>query len=204
MKSFKKTWFSIALVTALAAATSCDTPSYVEGGVHYVNPPWAPAYYPGVRYYYLPDIEVYYDLSRQQFVYFGNGQWIFSPALPSIYAGYDLFNGFVVALNFRVFQPWMRHHYYVYHYPHYYYRNYYRRMDLEALRGFNENNRKNLFWKPGYQERRNDRWENKTGTKPPITRPPRNINLNQKQVDQPAKVTSPIREYKPIKRPERQ
>ena len=77
-------------------------------------------------------------------------------------------------------------------------------MDLGALRGFNENDRKHLLWKPGYQERRNDRWDNKTGTKPPITRPPRNNDLNQKQVDQPAKVTPPIREYKPIKRPERQ
>jgi hypothetical protein len=146
----------VLLIISMAGGTSCNTPSHVEGGVHYVNPPWAPAHYPGVKYYYLPDIETYYDLSRQQFVYFANGQWIFSPVLPSIYAGYDLFNGFVVALNFRVFQPWVRHHYYVYHYPHYYYRNSYRRMDLSAIRGFNENDRRHFFWKPGYQANAGD------------------------------------------------
>jgi len=70
--------------------------------VQYSNPPWAPDY-SGVRYYYLPDIETYYDLANQDFVYLDDGQWLFSSTLPSVYSGYDLFSAFVIALDMNVF-----------------------------------------------------------------------------------------------------
>jgi hypothetical protein len=84
------------IVVLLAVSlTGCDTASPVSAGIHYTNPAWAPPYYTGVRYYYLPDIEVYYDLSGQEFVYLDNGQWLFSPGLPEVYGGYDLLTGFM-------------------------------------------------------------------------------------------------------------
>lgn len=183
--------------------TGCDTPSYVVG-VQYSNPPWAPAYYPGVRYYYLPDIEAYYDLSNQQFVYFDNGQWLFSTALPSIYGSYDLFNGFVIALNFRVFEPWKYHHNYLSHYPRYYYNNFYRDRGISTMRGFNENDRNHFFRKQDDHNRRDDGRDNKPERKPEISRPPRNFGNDGKNIGEPVKVTPPMREYKPgLKRPER-
>lgn len=215
MKYVKKTIVAIALMMiSLVTVTGCDTPSYVEGGVHYVNPPWAPAYYPGIRYYYLPDIEVYYDLSAQQFVYFDNGQWLFSPTLPSFYAGYDLFNGFVVALNLRVFQPWMHHQVYVSHYPRNYYHNFFHGPDISHLRGFNENDRKHFLWRHDDRDRKDDHdrrndWRdnqrnNKPDRRPGITRPPRDMDANQRNLGQPVKVTPPMRQYNPtIKRPQR-
>jgi len=63
------------------------------------QPLWGPVGYDHVDYYYLPDVESYYDVPRRQFVYLDNGRWIFSAALPSRYRGYDLYNGYKVVIN---------------------------------------------------------------------------------------------------------
>ena len=63
------------------------------------QPPWRPAGYDYVEYYYLPDIETYYYVPRQQFVYLSNGRWVFSASLPSRYRGYDLYGGYKVVIN---------------------------------------------------------------------------------------------------------
>jgi len=36
-------------------------------------PPWGPAGYTEVRYYYLPDVEAYYDVQTSMFIYYGGG-----------------------------------------------------------------------------------------------------------------------------------
>ncbi len=135
-------WLVCGLVWLMAG---CGTPAYVGTEIQYANPDWAPTYVPGVRYYYFPDIEAYYDLSDQEFVYLDNGQWLFSPQLPGLYAGFDLYSGFVVSLDWHVYQPWMHHQFYVSHYPRYYYRSYYPGQDYHNLRGFDENYRKPFY-----------------------------------------------------------
>ncbi len=113
-------------------------------------PGWAPYYenQSQVRYYYFPDIETYYDLRSQEFVYLYNGVWVFSRSLPPAYSWFNLNNSFVVALDHRVFEPWRHFNYYVSHYPRYYYHSKYynRRWDNDRpLRGFNENERREVF-----------------------------------------------------------
>ena len=125
----------------------CTTPfmvsSYPDGG--YTAPPtWAQNYDTDnpVNYYYLPDIESYYDLRNREFVYLENGSWRFSTSLPLIYASFDLNNCFIVKLDNTVHEPWMHFHYYVAHYPRYYYKSYDRdRSDNpdRPPRWFNEN-----------------------------------------------------------------
>ena len=112
----------------------------------YNNPVWAPPYFPGVRYYYLPDLETYYDIESQEFVYLNDGQWNFSPECPFINTGFDLNNCFAIALDVNVYQPWMHHHYYISHYPRYYYRDYYDHSNIPFVRGFNENSKSAIFW----------------------------------------------------------
>ena len=51
------------------------------------------------EYYYLPDIDSYYDIRQSQFIYLNNGGWIRSRSLPSRYRGYNLNTGYVVVLN---------------------------------------------------------------------------------------------------------
>ncbi|SFA92968.1 hypothetical protein SAMN05660845_1034 [Flavobacterium swingsii] len=51
------------------------------------------------EYYYLPDINSYYDIHQSQFIYLNRGVWIRSASLPSRYRSYNLNTGYVVVLN---------------------------------------------------------------------------------------------------------
>lgn len=65
------------------------------------QPLWGPVGYDHVDYYYLPDVESYYSVSKQQFIYQERGKWIFSRSLPARYRNYDLYNGYKVVVNSR-------------------------------------------------------------------------------------------------------
>jgi hypothetical protein len=197
MKTIKNIGIAAVLLFSLVSTQSCGPGSRVSVGVQYANPPWAPAYYPGVRYYYLPDIEAYYDLSDGDFVYLDNGQWLFSPMLPPMYGSYDLYTGFVIALDAGVFQPWLHHHYYISHYPRYYYKNYYQGNNLATIRGFNENAKKPFYWQQGDRDRandlrRNEKPQNRPGTVNP--RQPQPPHYYGKNIGQPVKVKPQMRE----------
>lgn len=62
-------------------------------------PSWGPAGYSNIDYYYLPDVQAYYDIRASQFIYFGQGRWIRSRNLPGRYRNYDLYSGYKVVLN---------------------------------------------------------------------------------------------------------
>ena len=62
-------------------------------------PSWGPAGYDSVDYYYLPDIEAYYDIRASQFIYLSGRNWIRSRNLPRQYRNYDLDRGYKVILN---------------------------------------------------------------------------------------------------------
>ena len=155
MKNLKKVIVAVVTLLSVSMFSSCDLYTYSTGSVQsrYDNPAWAPPYSEGVRYYYLPDIEAYYDLSARQFVYLSNGRWYDSSQCPSIYAGFDLNNCFAIALDVNVYQPWMHHQYYVSHYPRYYYRDYYDHSNIPYVRGFNENTRSAIYWSQSERSR---------------------------------------------------
>jgi hypothetical protein len=52
-----------------------------------------------VDYYYMPDIESYYDVRANQYIYLERGNWIRSRNLPNQYSRYNVNNGYKVALN---------------------------------------------------------------------------------------------------------
>lgn len=62
-------------------------------------PSWGPSGYANVDFYYLPDVQAYYDIRASQFIYFGSGRWVRSRYLPQQYRNYDLYNGYKVVLN---------------------------------------------------------------------------------------------------------
>ena len=53
----------------------------------------------GVRYYYYPNLDAYYDIRTNLYLFEQQGQWIKSKELTSGYRGYSLFNGVRVAIN---------------------------------------------------------------------------------------------------------
>lgn len=121
--------------------------------VTYENPQWAPPAVSGVRYYYLPDIECYYDLSGGGFVFLNNGQWRFSRNISYIYPDFDLNRCYSIVLDINVYRPWMHHQHYVSHYPRYYYRDYYDRSNIPFVRGYNENSRSAIYWSRNERDR---------------------------------------------------
>lgn len=131
----------IASLLFLTGGSSTTTMAqHADIGINIRLPFWAPAYehVDRVRYYYLPDIECYYDVWNQEFAYLEDGNWMFAASLPPLYSWYDFNNPFVVVLDWNVHEPWMHHHFYLAHYPRYYYRTVYRN-DTHPLCGFNEN-----------------------------------------------------------------
>ncbi|GGD26875.1 hypothetical protein [Flavobacterium orientale] len=62
-------------------------------------PPWGPAGYTDVRYYYVPDIEMYYDVQQSQYVYFEKGKWYRKRNLPGKFKKYDFYSGYKVVVT---------------------------------------------------------------------------------------------------------
>lgn len=62
-------------------------------------PPWGPAGYAEAHYYYLPDVEAYYDVESSMFIYYNGGAWVHRTYLPSRYRNYDLYNGYKVVMT---------------------------------------------------------------------------------------------------------
>lgn len=85
-----------------------NSQAQVSVNVNIGTPPvWAPAAPVAVQYYYLPDIQVYYDVPAQRYIYLRNGSWFRSAALPSRYRGYDLYHGHTVYLtDYRGHRPY--------------------------------------------------------------------------------------------------
>nr|WP_294922023.1 hypothetical protein [uncultured Flavobacterium sp.] len=86
----------VGLFLIIASATQAQ----VSVNVNIGNPPvWGPVGYSNMEYYYLPDIQSYYDVRASQFIYFGGGKWVRSSRLPRQYRNYDLYSGYKVVLN---------------------------------------------------------------------------------------------------------
>lgn len=81
------------------------------------QPMWGPAGYNYAEYYYMPDIDVYYNIPRQQFVYLDRGRWCFAASLPARYRNFDLYNGYKVVINEP--NPYLRADYFRNHYHSY-------------------------------------------------------------------------------------
>jgi hypothetical protein len=121
-----------------------------EINVNIELPSWAPDYHNAnlVQYYYLPDIESYYDVRNHEFIYPEDGRWMFGRSLPPVYAWFDLNNCFIIALDARVYEPWRHFHYYLAHYPRFYYRSFYKDAygdHAHPMRGFDENERNVVY-----------------------------------------------------------
>lgn len=63
------------------------------------QPVWGPVGYDRADYYYLPDIDVYYNVSRRKYVYLQEGHWVFSAQLPLKYQDYDMDRAYKVVIN---------------------------------------------------------------------------------------------------------
>src|ERR1700710_2619533 len=63
------------------------------------QPEWGPVGYDHADYYYMPDIDSYYDVNAHQYIYLNNNAWVHTNALPSRYSNYDVYHGYKVVVN---------------------------------------------------------------------------------------------------------
>jgi hypothetical protein len=81
-----------------------------QGGYGYGPgiPAWAPAVGPEIQYYYLPEIDGYYDLYSRSYLFFDPyyNSWVSAPVLPQRYAGYDPRFFHPVVIQYVGRQPW--------------------------------------------------------------------------------------------------
>ncbi|MBP1617005.1 MAG: hypothetical protein H6Q14_832 [Bacteroidetes bacterium] len=71
------------------------------------QPEWGPSGHDYARYYYIPEINVYYDVTSGLYVYYSRNSWVKRHSLPPRYRHFDLYRAYKVIVNDR--NPWNRH-----------------------------------------------------------------------------------------------
>jgi len=99
------------LVLGILFLTLSTASAQVSVNVNFGTPPvWAPADRVETQYYYLPEIDSYYDVPSARFIYIKNGKWFRSESLPYRYRNYNLRGGQVVYLtDYRGNSPYIYH-----------------------------------------------------------------------------------------------
>lgn len=64
-----------------------------------VRPDWGPITNVDFRYYYLPDIDIYYDINTSEFIYDKKAKWIRNKVLPVQHRKYNLYDGYKVIIT---------------------------------------------------------------------------------------------------------
>lgn len=64
-----------------------------------VQPAWGPTGYEQADYYYLPEINSYYEVAKKRYVYENDGRWKFSKTLPAKYKTHDVYKMYKVVIN---------------------------------------------------------------------------------------------------------
>ncbi|MDN3550560.1 hypothetical protein [Mucilaginibacter aquaedulcis] len=104
----KKLILSAAILLGCFTVKTATAQVSVSLGVNIGSQPaWGPVGYDYANYYYMPDIDTYYDVPTHQYVYFENNVWVHRGYLPVRYRHYNLYNGYKVVINDR--NPWLRH-----------------------------------------------------------------------------------------------
>jgi len=104
----KKLILSAAILLGCLTVKTATAQVSVSLGVNIGSQPaWGPVGYDYANYYYMPDIDTYYDVPTHQYVYFDNNVWVHRGYLPVRYRHYNLYNGYKVVINDR--NPWLRH-----------------------------------------------------------------------------------------------
>lgn len=64
-----------------------------------VRPAWVPQSHVNVDFYYIPDIQAYYDVNASLYVYLNHGNWVRTRYVPVQYRNCDLNRAHRIALN---------------------------------------------------------------------------------------------------------
>ncbi|RZL05185.1 MAG: hypothetical protein EOO62_19725, partial [Hymenobacter sp.] len=99
---FRLRFLAFALGTGLAAAPTAAQ-AQVSVGVQIGQPAWGPPVPQGTQYYYIPEIDGYYDIYNGVYIVFDGQQWIQMPYLD----GYDPYYFHPYPVSYVGAQPWL-------------------------------------------------------------------------------------------------
>lgn len=94
----KKVIIALFLLAGIAAAPEAKAQVSININIG-SQPAWGPTGFDHADYYYLPDVNCYYDVTRAQFIYQNGNNWIYGNSLPSRYRGVNLYNTYKVVVN---------------------------------------------------------------------------------------------------------
>ncbi|MFT3824295.1 MAG: hypothetical protein QM731_10260 [Chitinophagaceae bacterium] len=97
----------IAAALLITSATKAQVSVSINIGA---QPQWGPVGYDYAQFYYMPDIDVFYNIQQREYVYMNGGRWMNSPYLPDRCRNYDLYGGYKVVINEPA--PWKRWNFY--------------------------------------------------------------------------------------------
>lgn len=88
---------SAMMFVAVGAQAQTETSKTTTSNTTAVQlPDWGVAGADNARYYYLPDLEMYYDVRTAEYVRYDNGNWVRSMTLPDTYKNVDLYDTYKV------------------------------------------------------------------------------------------------------------
>ncbi|MDB5233549.1 MAG: hypothetical protein JWR44_542 [Hymenobacter sp.] len=99
---FLSTAICAAVLGAFALVAAPAAQAQVNININTAPPAWGPPVPAGTQFYYIPEIDGYYDLYAQQYIVYRNGQWI--PV--AVINGYDPRAFHPVVLDYRGREPW--------------------------------------------------------------------------------------------------
>lgn len=103
----KKLIFTVVILVSCLTFKNANAQIHFSIGVNIGNQPdWGPTGYDRAAYYYIPDIDGYYDVNAHEYIYFENNVWVHRAYLPYRFRNYDLYRGYKVVINDR--DPWLR------------------------------------------------------------------------------------------------
>ncbi len=104
----KKLVFTAVILFGCLLFKTADAQLTISAGVNIGNQPsWGPVGYNNARYYYIPDIDAYYDVPAHVYVYRENNVWVHRGYLPPRFRNWDRYHSYKVVINDR--NPWERH-----------------------------------------------------------------------------------------------
>ena len=96
--------FSLGWMVGMSNIRSAEAQVHVSINID-IQPAWGPSGYNYAEFYYIPELNIYYDVINQLFYYYDRGRWSYSPYLPMMYGVYDFYSLYKVVLN-HIRNPW--------------------------------------------------------------------------------------------------
>jgi len=90
---------------AFATLAAPAAQAQVNINAQFGHPTWGPAAPAGAQYYYVPEIDGYYDLASRNYLVQRNGHWAPVAAVP----GYNPASFHPVVVDYRGRQPWTQY-----------------------------------------------------------------------------------------------